>query len=275
MKKKKLPEIILRTITGIIYMGIIVLLIALNNIFFAIILMGIASLFIIWEYFSCVDLKLSPFMILGFLISIILTISLLLFEILVFKYLAIFLILIFIGTTIIGIFASKKYTFNNLSMAIFGYIYSIFLPIFLTRIFFLKEGNIKLSLLLTVVIATDTFAFLIGRKFGKHKLTKISPNKSIEGSIAGIIAAIIFTMVYTVIVNKYFNFNLNYYIMAAIAIVLSIVSQLGDLLASYIKRAYNKKDFGNILAGQGGLLDRVDSLIFSAPIAYLMIILLM
>ena len=129
--------------------------------------------------------------------------------------------------------------------------------------------------MITIVTFTDTFAYLIGGKYGVHKITKISPNKSVEGVVSGLIAAIISTLIYSIIVNTYFNFNLNYYLMIAVAIVLSIIAQIGDLVASYIKRAYNKKDFGKILVGVGGLLDRIDSLIFTAPFAYVLISLIM
>lgn len=273
--KKKLPEIMLRISSGIVYLGIILLLIILNNINFAIVLTVLASVLIIWEYFSCTELKLSPYMFLGFLLSIVLGICLIFFKEKVFNYLTIAFVMTFIITVILGLIFSQKYSFSSIPISIFGYIYTIGLPLFLTKLFFLNQGNIKFTLLITIIVATDTFAFFIGRKFGKHKLTKISPNKTIEGSIAGVIAAIIFSMIYTVIVNQYYDFNLNYFIMIAIAIFLSVISQLGDLIASYIKRAYNIKDFGDLLPGQGGLLDRIDSLIFAAPVAYVLIKFLM
>lgn len=273
MIKKNLPEIILRLISGTIYIAVLISLIVLNNTYLVISIVGLASLFFIWEYFNCVDLKLSPHMILGFIISLATTAALLIFQDISFKYFSIAIALIFIITIILGILFSKKHSFNSIPITIFGYLYSVYLPIFLVKIYFLKQGNIKLALLFIIAIATDTFAFLIGKKFGKHKLIKISPNKSIEGSISGVIAAIVFSLLYAFIVNNYYNFNLNlnYFIVVGFAIILSVFAQLGDLTASYIKRAFNKKDFGNILAGQGGLLDRMDSLIFIAPIGYLII----
>lgn len=273
--KKKLPEIILRGSSGIVYIGVIVLLILLNNIIFSIALTVLASMIILWEYFSCTDLKLSPYMIFGFILTIALGVLLFIFKEKVFDYFFISFAIIFIITVIIGLLSSERYSFNSIPIAIFGYIYTIGLPLFLIKMFFLEQGNIKFTLLITIVVATDTFAFLVGKKFGKNKLTKISPNKTIEGSLAGIVSAVIFSMIYTAIVNTYYDFNLNYYIMFIVSTFLSVVSQLGDLLASYTKRAYNVKDFGNLLPGQGGLLDRVDSLIFAAPMAYLLIKILM
>lgn len=275
MEKKKLPEIVLRTITSIFYGALLVTLIFLNNKYFAIAISGLASIFVVWEYFLCVDLKKSPYMIFGLFLSILTTTSLLLYQELVFEYFPLTIIFVFLITCLIGILFSNKYEFKHIPISIFGYIYSIFIIMFIPKIFFLEQGNIKLALLILLVSITDTFAFLIGRKIGKHKFTKISPNKSIEGVISGILAAIIFSLIYTFIVNKYFNFNLNYYIIIIVAILLSIIAQIGDLVASYIKRAYNKKDFGKILVGVGGVLDRIDSIIFTAPFAYLIFSLIM
>lgn len=275
MKKKKLPEMVLRIFSSVVYICIIILLVACDNKIISTIIAGIASLIAVWEYFNCVNLNKSPYIILGFILSVLTTISILVFKTDSFTYFSTAFIIVFAITTIVGLFISKRYSFNDIALSIFGYIYTIFLILFMTRIFFFENGNIKITLLLTIVLATDTFAFLIGRKFGKHKLSKISPNKSIEGSVSGVIASVIFTLIYTVLVNRYFHFNLNYLIMIAIAIGLSIISQLGDLVASFIKRAYKKKDFGNLLPGQGGILDRIDSLIFSAPFAYIIIMLIM
>ena len=274
-KKKTIPEIILRVISGTILIVIVSLLVLFNNKIYSTVLVGIITLFAVWEYFNCVNLKKSPYMIYGILLSLIITVLTLFFYEKIFSYLSLFLIFVFVTTSMIGLFFSKKYPYKTIPLAVFGYIYTIFLTLFINKIFFLDKGNYKLGLLLTIVVATDTFAFLIGRKIGKHKLTKISPNKSIEGSIAGVVFAIMFTLLYSFLVNKYLDYGLNYLIMSLVGLFLSIISQIGDLIASYIKRSYDKKDFGNILPGQGGFLDRIDSLIFAAPFAYVIILLLM
>lgn len=113
-----------------------------------------------------------------------------------------------------------------------------------------------------------------GRAFGKHKLTTISPKKSVEGSIGGTIGAIILALIYTYIVHNYVDLELSYFLVAVSTLVLSILSQIGDLAASSIKREMEVKDYGNILPGHGGMLDRIDSLIFIAPFAYFLFILL-
>lgn len=100
--------------------------------------------------------------------------------------------------------------------------------------------------------------------FGKHKLVeKLSPNKTIEGSIGGLIASTILVVIYT----RYLGFD-NTLFWGISAFIMAIISQIGDLCASYVKRITGIKDFGNVILGHGGVLDRFDSVIFVLPIAY-------
>ncbi len=115
---------------------------------------------------------------------------------------------------------------------------------------------------------------LYGRTLGKHKFSKISPNKTIEGCIGGIIGAIIFGVGLAFIFNIVFNMNFSYITILLIEIVLSIVGQIGDFAASSIKRYVGIKDFSNLIPGHGGMLDRLDSVIFIAPFAYILLRLL-
>ena len=115
---------------------------------------------------------------------------------------------------------------------------------------------------------SDTFAYLVGSLIGKNKIERIShisPNKTIEGSIGGIIAATVLNIVYV------HEFGLESRAMEVIifTIIAATMSQIGDLIASYIKRQTGIKDFGNIIPGHGGILDRFDSLMFIAPVLYL------
>ena len=120
---------------------------------------------------------------------------------------------------------------------------------------------------------TDVFAFLIGSTFklGKHKFSKISPKKSMEGCIAGLIGAVALTIIYTLCINRFLPIYLPYAKMIGISILLSIIGQFGDFAASSIKRFVEIKDFSNLIPGHGGLLDRIDSLIFIAPFAYILL----
>ena len=117
----------------------------------------------------------------------------------------------------------------------------------------------------------DTFAYFVGVFFGKHKLIpKISPKKTIEGSIGGIIFTIGGFALYGLIVNSFFGADLNYIKLCIFGLILAIVSQIGDLIASLIKRQYSIKDYGFIFPGHGGVLDRFDSVMLTAPVLFIL-----
>tara|TARA_B100002019_G_scaffold291949_1_gene313576 strand:- start:2168 stop:2992 length:825 start_codon:yes stop_codon:yes gene_type:complete len=125
-----------------------------------------------------------------------------------------------------------------------------------------QEGGQYLFLFLIVIVcASDIGAYLIGRLFGKIKLAeKISPGKTWEGFFSGLVFSIIFSNIYLNIFSE--NFNLSTHLNLSLVILLiSIVSVIGDLFISLLKRRYGKKDTGNLLPGHGGILDRVDGLI--------------
>ena len=119
---------------------------------------------------------------------------------------------------------------------------------------------------------TDTFAYLIGSRFGKHKLIeRISPKKTIEGSIGGWVFAVIISLIWA----YYFNFfGIDRNIIFVSSIILPIVSQIGDLVFSLIKRNYDVKDFSDLIPGHGGILDRLDSNIFCIIVFGTLILLL-
>ena len=130
----------------------------------------------------------------------------------------------------------------------------------------LNNGKNLLTFLFLIVSVNDVFAYLIGRKFGKIKALKISPNKTIEGFFGGIIACIIIGPLLIYFLN--INLKINSFLLS---LLISIFGIIGDLLESYLKRKFNKKDSGTILMSHGGILDRVDSILFCAPIFYIII----
>ena len=118
---------------------------------------------------------------------------------------------------------------------------------------------------------TDVFAYFGGRFFGKHKLCpNVSPKKTIEGAISGVIFCSLFFVLYAMIIGKLENIVPNYAIIAVIGAFISVISQLGDLAASAIKRDYGVKDYGKIFPGHGGVLDRFDSILAVAPFLYML-----
>lgn len=167
-----------------------------------------------------------------------------------------------------SVFSNMKTNFMDIMVTIFGVIYIPFFLMFLTLTRQLEYGEYYVWLILGGAWITDSFAYLIGSKIGKHKFSKISPNKSIEGGIAGIVAASIFYGIYTYYLNKA-GLNFSYVTMAIVGAIISVISQIGDLAASEIKRYCEIKDFGKIMPGHGGILDRFDSIIMISPFVYM------
>lgn len=117
---------------------------------------------------------------------------------------------------------------------------------------------------------TDAMAFFAGSLLGKHKMCpKISPNKTIEGAIGGILCNALLCMVLLAVFRHFFGLQVGYIFTFAIAIILSVISVFGDLAASVIKRQNGIKDFGNLLPGTGGVMDRFDSSLFVIPLLYI------
>jgi phosphatidate cytidylyltransferase len=133
-------------------------------------------------------------------------------------------------------------------------------------------GIYSIGFLFIITIMTDVFAYIVGIKFGKHRLAiKISPKKSIEGSIGGTSFALIFTLIYIYILdfNQLAEIQLDILTSISLIIFISIVGQIGDLIASKLKRGYGIKDFSNLFPGHGGVMDRFDSTIFAAMVILL------
>ena len=120
---------------------------------------------------------------------------------------------------------------------------------------------------------SDTVAFAVGKKFGKNKLLpEISPKKTVEGAVGGLAGSVIFNLILGIVCSVAFKLNVNYLSLFFVSIVAGVMSQLGDLAASSIKREYGIKDFSKLLPGHGGMLDRFDSVLFVAPTVYYFVV---
>ncbi len=167
------------------------------------------------------------------------------------------------------LFSKGRYTFTD--TALYIAVSTVFALSFLHVSLVRRLGNENLDVLVVLIGSwiTDTCAYFTGYFFGKHKLApKISPKKTIEGSIGGIIGVMLIIVAYAYVAGNIMNVSVNIYSAIAAGIVAGIVSQFGDLCASIIKREHNVKDFGNIMPGHGGVMDRFDSLVFVAPALY-------
>lgn len=229
----------------------------------------VVSIISMYEYFTAIKKVSKPIQWVGYLsnISIIGAMFLSweqLLPILVFSV-PIILLLLFLQVIV----TDMKTTFKDVVYTLGGILYIPFFYLFLVLLRCMENGKVLIAYTFVISWSTDIFAYLIGRNFGKHKFSKISPKKSIEGCVAGIIGAVIMSLIYIYIANQFWGTNYNYQFIASISFVLSMISQIGDFVASTIKRFVDVKDYGNLLPGHGGMLDRMDSLLFIAPFMYL------
>ena len=167
------------------------------------------------------------------------------------------------------IFQNKK--FKTLKKNILKFLFFMYLLFFLKIIideFMLNYPNISWNLVfvITICILTDIGGYLFGKTFKGKKLTKISPNKTYSGMIGSFFLTLLFTTTY----NYTINF-VDFKIIFLISILISAISQIGDLLFSYLKRKSKVKDTGNILPGHGGILDRIDGILFALPLGLILI----
>ena len=188
------------------------------------------------------------------------------------------LLILTIVAAVIAVLITQMFRFQKdftkmltgIGVTLFGVFYVAFLGGFLvaTRVGFDTPANLSTHLLaffFLVIFGSDAGAYFAGRALGKHKLAPaISPGKTVEGLIGGIVAAAGFAALST----WWFFPELPYKWSIPLAIVLAVVGVLGDLCESAMKRGSNTKDAASILPGHGGLLDRLDSLLFGAPILY-------
>jgi len=186
----------------------------------------------------------------------------------------VFLSIIFLMVLMcIYVFTFPKFRSEQLQAAFFGLFYVGLMLSYIYRVRMLDGGVFTVWLIFLCSWGCDTCAYCVGMLIGKHKMApKLSPKKSVEGGIGGIIGAMILGTIYAVCVNHWGNAGVQVPSYTIICGVGAIISQVGDLSASAIKRNHNVKDYGKLIPGHGGILDRFDSVIFTAPIIYYMAI---
>lgn len=152
----------------------------------------------------------------------------------------------------------EKYSINDAFYLIGGV---LFLSISMSLLILIRNTSLALTIyLFLIAIMTDTYAYFIGSLIGKHKLlVSISPKKTLEGMVGGTVFG---TFIGTVFYNLFVSSATPIYVVIIVTLFLSIIGQFGDLVFSAIKRYFSKKDFSNIVPGHGGVLDRLDSIIF-------------
>ena len=173
-----------------------------------------------------------------------------------------------------------KVSFKDIVYTLFGMAYIVGFLMFFALLYGTENlawnltGKIAIWYIIFSAWGTDTIAYLVGKNFGKHKFSKVSPNKTIEGCVGGTVGAVVAGMILTVILNLYAGTTIPLLYAGIILAVLSIIGQFGDFAASVVKRSFDVKDFSELFPGHGGMIDRIDSIMFIAPFAYVIFILI-
>ena len=169
------------------------------------------------------------------------------------------------------VFAGKSFTVGEAGFTAAITVYISFGFASMTLLRDLQHGLYIFLLSFLIPWMSDSFAYFTGVFCGKHKLIpSVSPHKTVEGAIGGIIGAGLTTCLYGLIVSKIVEITPNYLFLFVTGLFVAALSQVGDLVASLIKRQYGIKDYGKLLPGHGGIMDRFDSILITAPYLYLL-----
>lgn len=256
-----------RIISGVILFALLALILICGNTTIVNLTISAVAIIAVNEYFNSFNGKKNVDRWIGTLLAILIAfLDLISLQTLIVSFF-IGIILLFLKIII----TKMKTNFEDVAITGFGIMYILAFIIFIPLLYKCENGKFLIWYLAIAAWGTDTFAYAVGMKFGKHKLTPISPKKSVEGSIAGIIGAVILSIIYTNILNNIWNFEISYIAIVGIATILSVLGQIGDLAASSVKRFTGIKDFGKIIPGHGGMLDRIDSILLIAPFAYFLL----
>lgn len=263
-----------RITSGLLGFPLVLIILLLGNKIVVDIALSIITLLAMNEYFNSIKKVANPVKWIGYLSCL----SIACIHIVPQEYLNM-IVTLAVPTILMILFAQviatdMKTNFKDIAYTFIGIFYVVFFIMFVAFINGMKDGKILIWYAILAAWGTDIFAYFIGKHFGKHKFSKVSPKKSIEGCIGGTIGAILLMLAYTYFANTYWGMNYSYLYIAGIGMILSLVGQIGDFAASTIKRFVDIKDFSNLIPGHGGMLDRIDSLIFLAPFAYALFTLL-
>lgn len=217
----------------------------------------------LWEFYRALKKKdFKPIAVMGYFLLVVYYLLNNNFELMMYILVIITFILLIIPVI------NLKYTFIDVAVTLLGFMYSgiLFSCVYLVNI--KPAGEFLVWLIFIGSWLSDTAAYYSGKLFGKHKLCpKVSPKKTIEGSLGGMVGATLFSGIFGIIVSRYTNIMpiYHYFLIGALC---GIFGQFGDLVASSIKRYVGIKDYSNLIPGHGGILDRFDSIIFSATVIF-------
>jgi len=255
-----------RLISGIILLAIAITVVVLgDNVLFGTLLA--ISLIGMTELYKILNIEKKVPGIIGYVAAVIYY-ALIYFNRL--QYLVLLFISFLLLLMVIYVIAFPKYRIEQVLMAFFGLFYVAVMLSYVYRVRIIEDGAILVWLIFIGAWGSDTCAYAVGMVLGKHKaFPTLSPKKSIEGCIGGIAGAGLIGFLYALALgSKITGVDNPRLLFALIGAASSVISQTGDLAASAIKRNYDIKDYGKLIPGHGGILDRFDSMIFTAPVVY-------
>lgn len=255
-----------RLLSGIVLMAVTIALMAYGSYPLFWVITGI-SLIGLFELYRAVGMEKTLPALLGYISSIVIDILILDNG---YEYLLLWLVLTLIVMMASYVLAYPRYDSEQMTMLFFGLIYVTVMLSFVFKVRFLENGILFVWLIFIGAWGSDTCAYCVGKLCGKHKLpSELSPNKTMEGCAGGILGAALIGFLFAL---AFFKNQAYWWQFALIGGVSSVISQIGDLTASAIKRNHDIKDYGKLIPGHGGILDRFDSIIFIAPIVYYLVV---
>lgn len=263
-----------RITSGLLGFPLVLVILLIGNKFVVDIALAIIAILAMDEYFNAISKISKPVRWIGYVSCIsIAIIHIIPIEMLnTLAILAIPILALILFSQVIA--TEMKTNFKDIAYTLIGIIYVVMFTMFVAKINGMENGKILIWFAIIAAWGTDIFAYFVGKTIGKHKFSKISPKKSIEGCIGGTIGGVLLMLLYTYIANTFWGMSYSYVYIAGIGVILSLIGQIGDFAASSIKRYVDIKDYSNLIPGHGGMLDRIDSLIFLAPFAYALFTLL-
>lgn len=191
------------------------------------------------------------------------------------EYIIVFFIAYLIVLMGTYVFTFPKFKAEDVMVCFFGMFYVVLMLSYIYQVRMMQDGAYIVWLIFLCSWGCDTCAYLVGVMFGKHKMAPVlSPKKSIEGGIGGVAGAALLGFIYATIFKDKITIDNANIIFPIVCAVGGIISQIGDLTASGIKRNHDIKDYSRLIPGHGGILDRFDSVIITAPIIYYLVVFL-
>ncbi len=260
-----------RISSALLAIPLLVAVLALGGKILLIVLTAVSTI-ALWEFyntFHTTDVR--PFYMIGILTGAIINITMGVYSNAALTYVTAAVVFCTL-TCFVAMIAQNKARILDLGVTLLGLIYVSLLMSMIFLIYSMDHGPIIIWLVFIIAWIGDTFAYFVGINFGKHKLCpEISPKKSVEGAIGGIFGSVLGTLVFGLIVHRITGLKVHNLRLIPISLIGGIMAQMGDLAASLLKRYANIKDFGKLMPGHGGILDRFDSILFTTPVIYYII----